>query len=224
MKAFTIGRHSDNDFVIDNPSVSGKHAKIEISEDFKSFKFIDLDSSNGSFVDENEVLQKKISIANHIKLGSYQVNSKLLFEKLNVFIHDNRTDFSKEFVRLKSVEENYKNKKRNLKRDYQIRTMLIRFGFVALILVAIYFLDFEFAKDQNTLLRIGAALFGVASILTFIIPIEKKLEELQEDLQVKYVHDFVCPKCKKELFQRGYKYWHSKKNCPSCKCKWVELK
>jgi len=46
--SLTIGRRDDNDVVIDDPAVSGHHAKIDSVGD--RLVLIDLKSKNGSFV------------------------------------------------------------------------------------------------------------------------------------------------------------------------------
>ena len=48
--SLTIGRRDDNDMVIDDPAVSGHHAKIDSLGD--RFVLIDLKSKNGTFVNE----------------------------------------------------------------------------------------------------------------------------------------------------------------------------
>lgn len=220
MRDFKIGRNDDNDYVIHNPSVSSYHAIIMISDNFKTFTIKDLDSTNGTFVNKIQVLKKNFSKKDHIKIGNHEVNSELLTEKINKFIKENRIDFSEEFSKLKLIEDNYKKDKRNLKRNYQIKSLLIKFVFALFIMGILYFTGL--IEDSNTILRVGFGLFGIATILTLLIPIDKKMDELQDKLHVKYAHEFVCPKCEKELFQRSYNYWLLKKKCPSCKCTWVK--
>ena len=48
--SLTIGRRDDNDVVIEDPAVSGHHAKIDSLGD--RFVLIDLKSKNGTFVNE----------------------------------------------------------------------------------------------------------------------------------------------------------------------------
>ena len=220
MRDFKIGRNDDNDYVIHNPSVSSYHAIIMISDNYKTITIKDLDSTNGTFVNKIQVLKKNFSKKDHIKIGNHEVNSELLTEKINKFIKENRIDFSEEFSKLKLIEDNYKKDKRNLKRNYQIKSLLIKFVFALFIMGILYFTGL--IEDSNTILRVGFGLFGIATILTLLIPIDKKMDELQDKLHVKYAHEFVCPKCEKELFQRSYNYWLLKKKCPSCKCTWVK--
>jgi len=51
----SVGRDQDADIVIDDPTVSRKHAKIVRSND--GFVLMDLNSKNGSFVNETKVGQ-----------------------------------------------------------------------------------------------------------------------------------------------------------------------
>jgi pSer/pThr/pTyr-binding forkhead associated (FHA) protein len=53
--SFTIGRKADNDLVIDNPAVSGHHARLVLSGD--AFFIEDLESTNGTFVNEKRVVK-----------------------------------------------------------------------------------------------------------------------------------------------------------------------
>jgi len=51
----TVGRKADNDVVIDNPAVSGHHCRILLVGD--TFYVDDLDSTNGTFVNEKRVMK-----------------------------------------------------------------------------------------------------------------------------------------------------------------------
>ena len=67
--ALSVGRKPDNDIVIDNPAVSGHHCKIVSAGD--TFYVEDLDSTNGTFVNEKRVMKSglhhndAIGIARH---------------------------------------------------------------------------------------------------------------------------------------------------------------
>jgi pSer/pThr/pTyr-binding forkhead associated (FHA) protein len=66
----TIGRKSDNDIVIDNPAVSGHHARIIKQGD--DFLLEDLNSTNGTFLRDRKILKTavrdkdEIGIAKHV--------------------------------------------------------------------------------------------------------------------------------------------------------------
>ena len=74
--SLSIGRRDTNDVVIEDPSVSGHHAKIDSMED--RFVLIDLQSKNGSFVNEQLInshwLQDEdvISIGGHTLVFQYR--------------------------------------------------------------------------------------------------------------------------------------------------------
>jgi pSer/pThr/pTyr-binding forkhead associated (FHA) protein len=63
--SLTVGRKDDNDIVIDNPAVSGHHAKITLTGD--TFFVEDLESTNGVFVNEKKVM--KAGLKNNDVIG-----------------------------------------------------------------------------------------------------------------------------------------------------------
>lgn len=69
--ALTIGRRENNDIVIDDPAVSGHHAKI----DFLGERLVltDLKSKNGSFVNEQLVHSHWLSDADVITIGEHSL-------------------------------------------------------------------------------------------------------------------------------------------------------
>ncbi len=68
-KTVKIGRRNDNDVVINNLGVSGRHAKIERSN--TGFLLTDLDSTNGSFVNQEAVTSKLLNIGDIITIGKH---------------------------------------------------------------------------------------------------------------------------------------------------------
>ena len=85
--SLTIGRRETNDVVIEDPSVSGHHAKIDSLGD--RFVLIDLQSKNGSFVNEQLINSHWLKHEDMITIGGYS----LLFDKHeNEKSHDGRLD------------------------------------------------------------------------------------------------------------------------------------
>ncbi len=85
----TIGRHESNDISMNNPGISGHHAKIIFQND--RYQIIDLRSSNGTFVNG-----KRIMIPTRLSDGDTIAMSKITLEfhtfsgdKPNVFIDEN---------------------------------------------------------------------------------------------------------------------------------------
>ena len=54
-QALSVGRKPDNDIVIDNPAISGHHCKVLLVGE--TFYVEDLDSTNGTFVNEKRVMK-----------------------------------------------------------------------------------------------------------------------------------------------------------------------
>jgi FHA domain len=65
----TIGRKLDNDLVIDNPAVSGHHARIIKEED--TFLIEDLGSTNGTFIADVKIQKQKLKDGDRIAIGKH---------------------------------------------------------------------------------------------------------------------------------------------------------
>jgi pSer/pThr/pTyr-binding forkhead associated (FHA) protein len=76
--SFTIGRRKTNDVVIEDPAVSGYHAKIDSLGD--RFMLVDLQSRNGSFVNEQLVNSHWLKHGDVISIGDhslcFEINDK----------------------------------------------------------------------------------------------------------------------------------------------------
>jgi pSer/pThr/pTyr-binding forkhead associated (FHA) protein len=70
-RSVTIGRRNDNDVVIDNLAVSGHHAKIDSVGD--GFVLIDLQSKNGSFVNEQLINSHWLKPGDVISIGKHSL-------------------------------------------------------------------------------------------------------------------------------------------------------
>jgi len=73
---FKIGRHADNDVVIDNRSISGKHAIIIRKGDEYLVK--DLDSTNGTKVNGHKVKAVQLKHGDHIGLVKHTLIFQLI--------------------------------------------------------------------------------------------------------------------------------------------------
>ena len=69
--SLTIGRRQTNDIVIDDPAVSGHHAKIDCLGD--RFVLIDLQSKNGSFVNEQLITSQWLKHGDVITIGGHSL-------------------------------------------------------------------------------------------------------------------------------------------------------
>jgi pSer/pThr/pTyr-binding forkhead associated (FHA) protein len=67
----TIGRKPDNDLVIDDPAVSGHHAWI--FQEQGALYIEDLDSINGTFVNERKIRKHELKNADLVGIGKHQL-------------------------------------------------------------------------------------------------------------------------------------------------------
>ncbi|MFW6147071.1 MAG: FHA domain-containing protein [Thermodesulfobacteriota bacterium] len=65
----TVGRNESNDIVIDNLAVSGLHARIDKSGD--SYILTDLQSTNGTFVNDKTVTSQRLQHKDKITVGKH---------------------------------------------------------------------------------------------------------------------------------------------------------
>ncbi len=93
-KSLRIGRIDDNDIIIKKKSVSGHHATIE--SDGEAFFLADNQSSNGSFVNNQLVIYRKLDHKDIIKIG----NQPMLFAYLD---SESQPDPSDEDEGLKTI-------------------------------------------------------------------------------------------------------------------------
>jgi pSer/pThr/pTyr-binding forkhead associated (FHA) protein len=70
----SIGRHDENDIVIDHMGVSGKHAQIAMEG--QSVILTDLKSTNGTFVNGQRVEQIELRPNDWISIGKHIVTLK----------------------------------------------------------------------------------------------------------------------------------------------------
>ncbi len=100
----TVGRNSDNDFVIDKENVSKYHAVFRI---YKNITFLeDLDSSNGTFVNNQKINQKIINKNDTIQFG---LNNHFDLNKLESFY--NRKELSNNKSKITLETKVIRNKK-----------------------------------------------------------------------------------------------------------------
>lgn len=70
-KGLTVGRRPGNDLVIQDASVSGRHARFSIEGD--GIVLVDLASTNGSFIDDKRVEQATLGAGAFLRLGKVEL-------------------------------------------------------------------------------------------------------------------------------------------------------
>ena len=74
MAGVTVGKASDNNIVIDDPSISGHHC--EFQGNAIGFKLSDLGSTNGTFVNDKRVTSHDLVDNDNVKLGKVRFKYK----------------------------------------------------------------------------------------------------------------------------------------------------
>ena len=212
---YRIGRNEDNDLVIPDGKVSGEHAKVDISDDFQSFTLIDLDSTNGTFVNGRRIRSKKIASSDVFKFAHKEQTG--VYEKVKSFVLQKRTDFTQEFKELLELESTYKKKRRNIAKNYRLLTMLPRLLITLLVASAILLIP-DMNPDIRYPLIMGTSLLG--ALVSGMGISEKNKEEKLARLKARFHIEFCCPKCKVELGGGGKdgNYLIEKGKCPNTKC------
>ncbi|HEX2055654.1 MAG TPA: FHA domain-containing protein [Nitrospiraceae bacterium] len=69
--SFKIGRKTDNDLCLEDPAVSGYHAKVVKIQEVLFLE--DLASTNGTFINDRKIDRKQLQDADVIKIGLYRM-------------------------------------------------------------------------------------------------------------------------------------------------------
>jgi hypothetical protein len=72
---YTLGRHRNNDIVVNDPKVSSFHARIDRSSE--GFVLVDLKSRNGSFVNGKRITQRVLATGDEVRLGTARLLYKV---------------------------------------------------------------------------------------------------------------------------------------------------
>ena len=213
-----IGKASDNDFVIDDPHASRYHAKL-IHEEAGGWLLEDLGSTNGTFVNDIQIVRKHVTPNDTIRLGNdYLFN---LSEALKC-----KNDYSEEFAALKQVYDDYIQAKIKIKiqSSNQFKTRILQaipFSIPGVIGVVIGFLG----KGSLELFSISLFIAVCAPAIGIYLGAKQsaKIPQLLQDLTNQFKIDYVCPKCGTFLGEIPWESLRNRKQCPisSCKAKWV---
>lgn len=93
----TVGRHSENDIRLDDPTVSGIHAVLSLKPDpYLDGQFqvtlVDFNSTNGVFINGEKVKQQKLRSGDVIRIGQHELlfdaQASSPFEQTAVLLRD----------------------------------------------------------------------------------------------------------------------------------------
>jgi len=212
----TIGRAEDNIFVIKDPEVSRYHAVLT-RDDSGSLILQDLLTTNGTFVNDDQIVIKKVRLNDVITFGTgFTIEIAELLHGFN--------DYSDDFYLLKNVYETYIKEKIRIQSKNQFKTRLFQTLPFALIGV--------FGILMTTLRYDNKALFVISFIIAVSAPTigiylgarqAAKIPAMLQNLANQFKIDYVCPKCGAFLGEIPWESLHNKKQCPvsSCKANWV---
>ncbi|MDR2118126.1 MAG: FHA domain-containing protein [Tannerellaceae bacterium] len=211
-----IGKAGDNDYVVHDSHVSRYHAQLTHDED-GCLLLVDLNSANGTYVNGSQIVRKRISLTDTVRLGDrHDLN---LSEVLK-----SRNDYSEEFAALRDVYDRYIEQKVKIQSSNQFKTRVFQalpFALTGLIGIGVGFMG------KGT-----PVLWGVSLFIAICAPVagvylgakqSAKIPGQLQDLANQFKIDYVCPKCGTFLGEIPWVSLINKKQCPvsSCKAKWV---
>ena len=211
----TIGRAEDNTFIIHDPEVSRYHAVLMYGEGGE-LVLQDLLTTNGTFVGDNRIVMKKVVSNDTITFGTnYTISLSELLHSVN--------DYSDDFSRLKKVYDNYVKEKIRIQSKNQFKTRI--FQTLPFAVIGVFGILMGVLRHST-----NKALFVVSLILAISAPVSgiylgarqaAKIPALLQNLANQFKIDYVCPKCGVFLGEVPWESLQNKKQCPSCKAKWI---
>jgi hypothetical protein len=217
MVVVRIGKAKDNDFVVNDLYVSRYHAKLTRDEEGELL-IEDVESTNGTFVNGDRVIRKKITTTDTVMLGNHYV-----LNVRDVLKYDN--DYSEEFVALKPVYDHYVHEKIRIQSSNQFKTRLFQslpFAFIGIVGLIIGLVG----KSNQTLVVVSlvfavcAPTFGIYMGARQSAKIPKLLQNIANQFKI----DYVCPKCGVFLGEIPWESLVNKKQCSvgTCRAKWIK--
>jgi len=214
-----IGKATDNDYVLDDPTVSRHHAILSRNEADELF-LEDANSTNGTYVNDSQIVRKKVKIDSRVSFGLSAPVS------IADILHSNN-DYIYEFARLKGVYDTYVKEKIRIQSSNQFKTRLFQSLPFALVGVAgVVFGFMGHTSNHKTLLVISLLVAVCAPTIGIYFGARQaaKIPALLQSLANQFKIDYVCPKCGAFLGEIPWESLRNKKVCPTpgCKAVWVE--
>ncbi len=209
-----LGKATDNEVVADHPHVSRHHARLTRDQEGRLL-LEDLGSTNGTFVNDAQVLRKYVVPTDRVRLGD--ASEWLVSEILKY-----NNDYSAEFELLKRVYDDYVDAKVKIQSANQFKTRLLQslpFAIPGIVGVIVGFLG----KGSMTwfsvslLITVCAPMIGISLGAKQSARTPAQLQALANQFKI----DYVCPKCGTFLGEVPWESLRNRKQCPACKAKWV---
>ena len=209
-----LGKATDNEVVADHPHVSRHHARLTRDQEGRLL-LEDLGSTNGTFVNDAQVLRKYVVPTDRVRLGD--ASEWLVSEILKY-----NNDYSAEFELLKRVYEDYVDAKVKIQSANQFKTRLLQslpFAIPGIVGVIVGFLG----KGSMTWFSVSLLITVCAPMIGIYLGAKQsartpaQLQALANQFKI----DYVCPTCGTFLGEVPWESLRNRKQCPACKAKWV---
>ena len=218
--------NSPSNFLIsktDNPTVSGKHAKVFRGNDGKLY-IEDLGSTNGTYVNNQRIKRSPISSGMIVKLGSNYILplEQHIIPKLPI----GDDEFNHRMNQLKHIWDNHQETIREINLSKQkagSKRMMpsITIGSLGTIITTILNISIEGHEYRNGITAAVAIIVAIVSVSSYFImdkTISAKTKALDEDLaneNEKFQLEYECPACHNFL-GAPWAVIAKKCECPRC--------
>jgi pSer/pThr/pTyr-binding forkhead associated (FHA) protein len=213
-----VGRNIDNDVVLSNASISRYHCKLRQLSPI-TFEIIDLDSTNGTFVDDKKLIQNESTIFTSnakIRLGSsFSLDLKHCLPNIQLVNIKSPGSSKPGQTNIPTEEEmNCFNELELVWKEYNGRSLSVQN-------MGNSYLMGGMAIGSIASLALGpiGAVIGIGSSLLGRYIGQQKSNEIRKDAtyEDQFLQIYACPRCN-ESFQK--KPWVTIRDCFKCKTKY----
>jgi len=221
-KVIKVG-HPDNPanhWRINDKSVSRNHLEVRKIDD-DTFHIKDLDSINGTYINEIPIVESTLKRDQNISLGYQKFTGDEFFDRVGRFFLDRRTLWVDEFHALEKEFKKYEKAKSKINQAFQTKMNLLR-GAIVLVIVGLFLVyggNLGIPPEFRILTSFGAGILA-GLIVPKLISAENNNDKLME-LRKVYSKVLVCPRCRRDLSSSSYKFWKDQRRC-ICDAIWDE--
>jgi FHA domain len=211
-REYTFGRTANmNDIHLDSKKVSQKHAKVSYI-DTEQLLLEDLNSSNGTYVNDEQIKTKLVSISDIIKMGDKQFALSDFFrididKKQLEFRGLGTNDFTREFLLLKPIAEKYfedvamHGKKNEQVKFWRSTIMFVVTPSITALGGLLALMESPIAKNHifQFFCTVPALVSGYLYLTGESPKTIEKTKQVRKSIDNDFRKKYVCPKCKAPL-------------------------